>query len=236
MEILKYIFFEKHIYAHKIKPYLQGSQYELTSNQIQSFEQDSSMLDVPLSEVPFTIFDLETTGLLPEVGHEIISIGAVKITGTDAEVGEGFHQQVRPIRPVTKLTLELTGLDEQDLNQSPPFIEGLSNFLTFSENSIWVAHPARFDLNFLQVMLKRWKLPSLAPLSLDTHAVAKALYPEENHQLDALIQRFGIQQLVRHFALNDAIMTAELLTHLIAELQNRGIHTIRDIYTHLYEK
>nr|WP_255437676.1 3'-5' exonuclease [Thalassobacillus sp. CUG 92003] len=172
------------------------------------------MLKANLKDIDFTIFDLETTGFLPEIGHEIISIGAIRINAFDEE--ETFYHVVRPIRPVNKHILDLTGLDTNQLKEAASFITVFLQFLEFSRNSVLVAHPAKFDMRFVKAMLKRWKLPVYDPPYIDSQAMAKWLLPTMNCQLDELIKHFHIQQLDRHHALNDALMTAELFQHLIS--------------------
>ncbi|MBC7197513.1 MAG: 3'-5' exonuclease, partial [Deferribacterales bacterium] len=47
---------------------------------IKHFSEESILLlDKPLNEVEYVVFDLETTGIFPERGDRIIEIGAVKI-------------------------------------------------------------------------------------------------------------------------------------------------------------
>ncbi|MGP4074350.1 3'-5' exonuclease [Halobacillus sp. K22] len=229
LQILKYILFEKPIYYYKIKPYLKWKSYENLHHQLQTNEPDFSITRKNLNEADYTIFDLETTGFLPEIGHEIISIGAVRISGLDSCYRKKLHQVIRPIRPVNKQTLRLTGLNKERLKNSSPFIEGFQNFLDFSEGSILVAHPAKFDMRFLQAMLKRWKLPAYHPPVLDSHLMAQWLFPDIKHQLDPLLKHLGIEKRERHHALNDAIMTSELFTHLMRLTMNEGINTAEEL-------
>ncbi|MGI8316205.1 3'-5' exonuclease [Halobacillus mangrovi] len=189
----------------------------------------------PLKDLDYTIFDLETTGFLPEIGHEIISIGAIRLQGLDACHRKTFHQVIRPIRPVNNQTLSLTGLTRDRLRNASPFIEGFQNFMEFSEGSVLVAHPAKFDMRFLQTMLKRWKLPSYHPPVIDSQLLAQWLLPSVKHQLDPLLKQFGIEKRARHHALNDAIMTAELFSELLSITLEKEISTLDEL-THILEK
>ncbi|MCA1009624.1 PolC-type DNA polymerase III [Halobacillus halophilus] len=236
LQIIKYILFEKPIYYYKIKPYLKWKSYEHLQHKLQTYEPDFEIAKKNLNEVDYTIFDLETTGFLPEIGHEIISIGAVRIHGLDSCYRKKLHQVIRPIRPVNKQTLRLTGLTKERLKNSSPFIEGFQNFLDFSEGSILVAHPAKFDMRFLQAMLKRWKLPAYHPKVLDSHLMAKWLFPDIKHQLDPLLKHLGIEKRERHHALNDAIMTSELFCHLMRLTIAEGINTAEELQNQLQKK
>lgn len=233
LQILKYVLIEKPIYNYKRKPYFQWASYHRLKEALNEYEPNQELFDMPLEETPFTIFDLETTGLIPEVGHEIISIGAIQIRGFQHCRRERFHQFVRPLRPVHKHTRDLTGMTKRDISNASPFIEGFQHFLDFSKNSILVAHPADFDMRFLQTMIKRWKLPAYDPITLDSQVLAKWLYPNQRHQLDALIRYFDIEDLERHHALNDAIMTAELFEHLLRSVSEKNILTYRELIHHL---
>lgn len=229
LQILKYIFFEKPIYHYKIKPYLKWSHYQRLEEQLNQYKRDPRMIYQPLEDLEYTIFDLETTGFIPEIGHEIISIGAVRIQGFSSCSRKTFHQVIRPIRPVNNQTLRLTGLTRERLNNASPFIDGFQNFLDYSEGSVLVAHPAKFDMRFLQAMLKRWKLPDYYPPVIDSHLLAQWLLPADKHQLDPLLKYFGIEKRDRHHALNDAIMTAELFRQLLYMTLNRHIETFGEL-------
>ncbi|ARI77113.1 3'-5' exonuclease [Halobacillus mangrovi] len=233
LQILKYIFFEKPIYYFKIKPYLKWNTYRQLEEKLETFNKDFGSNS--LRDLDYTIFDLETTGFLPEIGHEIISIGAIRLQGLDACHRKTFHQVIRPIRPVNNQTLRLTGLSRDRLRNASPFIEGFQNFMEFSEGSVLVAHPAKFDMRFLQTMLKRWKLPSYHPPVIDSQLMAQWLLPSVKHQLDPLLKHFGIEKRARHHALNDAIMTAELFSELLSITLEKEISTLEEL-THVLEK
>ncbi|GGC91198.1 hypothetical protein GCM10007216_22430 [Thalassobacillus devorans] len=215
LQILKYLFFEKPIYSYKIRPYRRQNAYHKLYRELENYQSPGELLHQPLDKATYTIFDLETTGFLPEIGHEIISIGAIQIEGLQSCHIKKFHQIIRPIRPVRRHTLDLTGLTRTQLKNGASFIEGFDRFLSFSNNSILVAHPAKFDMRFLRAMLKRWQLPDFNPPVIDSQLVAQWLLPEIRHQLDPLLRYFDIEQMERHHALNDAIMTAELFEQLL---------------------
>ncbi|WP_053219269.1 3'-5' exonuclease [Virgibacillus senegalensis] len=229
LQILKYYLFEKPMFQSKIKPYFQWHSYQSLSENLQQTERDTSLETTNLSEATFTVFDLETTGLIPEIGHEVISIGAIQITGNKYCRREKFHQIIKPIRPVSKRIKKLTGIDKHDLVNASPFIDGFSNFLNYCSGTILVAHPAKFDIRFLQTMIKRWKLPEYRPYVIDSQLMAKWLLPKVNPQLDPLIRYLGIEKLERHHALNDAIMTAELFEFLLDEAQKKGVTTWQEL-------
>ncbi len=54
-----------------------------------------SINEVPITGSRFTIIDTELTGL-NQRKDSIVSIGAIKITGTKIELGGTFHKLVRP--------------------------------------------------------------------------------------------------------------------------------------------
>ncbi|MCA0982809.1 3'-5' exonuclease [Halobacillus yeomjeoni] len=213
----------------KIRPYFQWNTYKQLEEKLNSHEPDPNIGQEHLKNLDFTIFDLETTGFLPEIGHEVISIGAVRLEGQDACHRKTFHQIVRPVRRVNNHTLKLTGLTRDQLNNASPFIEAFSNFMEFSEGSVLVAHPAKFDMRFLQTMLKRWKLPDYNPPVIDSQKMAQWLLPNVRHQLDPLLRHLGIEKRDRHHALNDAIMTAELYRFLLSKSLEEEVQTLEEL-------
>ncbi|SDL63059.1 3'-5' exonuclease [Sediminibacillus halophilus] len=229
LQIIKYYLFEKPMFQQKIKPYFNWKSYQSLEESLEKVEKDPAIETTDFSKTTFTIFDLETTGLIPEIGHEIISIGAIQLTGNKFCRTEKFHQIIKPVRPVSRRIKNLTGIDKHELVNASPFIDAFSNFLQYSSGTILVAHPAKFDIRFLQSMIKRWKLPAYRPYVLDSQLMAKWLLPQVNHQLDPLIRHLGIERLERHHALNDAIMTAELFEYLLKEARKQGISTYQEL-------
>ncbi|MCP3025741.1 PolC-type DNA polymerase III [Halobacillus sp. A5] len=235
LQIIKYIFFEKPIYYYKIRPYLNSDRHKQLFVRLQEYK-NPEVAGKSLLEIDYTIFDLETTGFIPEIGHEIISIGAVRMNGLDTIHNKTFYKLVKPIRPVSKQTFKLTGLTKEHLEQSDSFLDSLQEFLAFSEGSVLVAHPAMFDMRFVQTMLKRWKLPKMSTPVIDSQKLAKFLYPGQKPQLDPLLKKFNIKSRKRHHALNDAIMTAELFGCLLKELTSKEDHTFHELKHLLYEQ
>lgn len=236
LEILKYVLVERHLVRFKMRPLFQTEAYHSLYDQLETHYTNEHLLLEPLTEAPYTIFDLETTGLLPELGHEIISIGAIRIQGTHEIQYERFHMYVKPLRSVSKRTRQLTGITQDDLEESDSILEALSEFLKFSKGSILVAYPAAFDMKFIRTMLKRWKLPDRLPPSIDAQTIVKKLYPNRKQQLDNMISYFGITKLPRHHALNDATMTAELFQRLLQEVDRLDIHTVEDLLSFTEKK
>lgn len=227
LRILKYVFYDQF--------QLQKQQEKLTDLQV--LEKITNMLaqfsypivkEQKLLETTFTVFDLETTGFFPRLGDEVISIGAIKLNVSEMKFQEHFYEVVQPLGEVPEHILTLTGLDVKQINNGITFPEAFLKFLTFSKGSILVAHPASFDVHFLQVVAKRWGIKKFQPAFIDSYYIANFLEPKKNNRLDHLITQFGIDPVQRHHALNDAQMTATIFTYLLEELYNRGITTMED--------
>ena len=87
------------------------------------------LYEKPLVELEIAVFDLETTGLYPS--HDrIIQIAFVPIARASIE-GAGRQWQVNPgeeFFPLDPVVVELTGLDPEELRDSPPIDEVLPEF------------------------------------------------------------------------------------------------------------
>jgi len=105
------------------------------------------------------------------------------------------------------------GLDRQMF--TPEGIEGEPSFIDLARGAQWVIHNAPFDLAFLDRELKLAGLPCCADLHagvVDTLALARELYPGKRNSLDALCERFSIDNTGRtlHGALLDTQLLAEV--------------------------
>lgn len=103
-----------------------------------------------LSVLPqqFVVFDLETTGLKPEL-HEIIEIGAIRVN-RDSNNHDTFQALIRPHRKITKKITEITGITQDMVEKDGESIEmALPQFLEFIGELPLVSFNAEFDMAFL---------------------------------------------------------------------------------------
>ena len=63
-----------------------------------------------LTELTYTVFDMETTGLNPSEGDEILSIGAIRIVNCRLLREERFEQLVDPLRPIPWESVQIHGI------------------------------------------------------------------------------------------------------------------------------
>jgi len=193
----------------------------------QTTDQSSALEDRLLSELSYTVFDTETTGLNPSEGDQIIQIGATRCVNGRLLRMESFEQLVDPQRLIPAATVPIHGTSQHMVIRKPVIAEVLPAFYTFAQDTVLVAHNAAFDMKFLQLQEKNTGLVFSHPV-LDTLLLSAVVHPnQESHRLEAIAERFNITVLGRHTALGDAIVTAEVWLRLIPLLQAMGIHTLR---------
>ena len=190
-------------------------------------DQSSALEDRQLTELSFTVFDTETTGLNPSEGDQIIQIGAARIVNGKLLRQESFEQLVNPGRLIPAATVPIHGITQDMVKGKPPITEVLPAFYTFAQDTVLVAHNAAFDMKFLQLQERHTGLVFNHPV-LDTLLLSAVVHPnQESHRLEAIAERFNITVLGRHTALGDAIVTAEVWLRLLPLLQAMGITTLR---------
>ena len=191
-------------------------------------QRDSSIdLDRLLSELSYTVFDTETTGLHPSDGDEIIQIGAVRIVNARLLRQETFDRLVDPRRPVRPESTAIHGLDDARLRGQPGAETVLPEFYGFAADTVLVAHNAAFDMRFLELKEATLALRFSQPV-LDTLLLSAVVHPnQESHRLEAIAERLGVVIEVRHQALDDAMVTGEIFLKLLPLLKEKGIVTLR---------
>ncbi|MCB8745709.1 DNA polymerase III subunit epsilon [Rhodoferax sp. U2-2l] len=193
----------------------------------QTSDQSSALDDRRLSELAYTVFDTETTGLNPSEGDEIIQMGATRCVNGKLLRQESFEQLVNPGRLIPAATIPIHGITQDMVSGKPGITEVLPAFYAFAQDTVLVAHNAAFDMKFLQLQEKATGLKFDHPV-LDTLLLSAVVHPnQESHRLEAIAERFNITVLGRHTALGDALVTAEVWLRLIPLLQAMGIHTLR---------
>jgi DNA polymerase-3 subunit epsilon len=161
------------------------------------------------------VFDTETTGLNPAGGDRIVEVGCVELIN-HIPTGRHFHAYFNPERQMADDAFRVHGLSDDFLRSQPRFIDKASEFLTFIEDSVLIAHNAMFDVTFINAELERCRLPSLANEVIDTVTLARDLNPGARVSLDALCKYYGIDNSRR--TLHGALLDSEILAEVYLEL------------------
>lgn len=177
---------------------------------------------------PLTVFDIETTGLDPRMGHRIIEIAGVRIeNGVISD--QSFSSFVNPERDIPAEARQVHKISDEDVKGASGIEEVLPKFLEFATGSILVAHNASFDYGFLEVSKDMcWGYIDL-PECLCTMRLSQSLYPKDfRHNLDIVAKKFGLESPSnRHRAFDDALLTAKALLKMLDEGHIQSIDELR---------
>lgn len=173
------------------------------------------------------ILDTETTGLDAALGHRILEVAAVELVDRRL-TGNHLHRYINPQRPSDEGALQVHGLTEEFLRDKPKFGEIAPELLDFINGAELVIHNASFDLSFLDNefgLLKLKRVKEYCPSVVDTLALARELHPGKRNNLDALCDRYQIDNSKRtlHGALLDANLLAEVYLAMTRGQDSLGI-------------
>jgi DNA polymerase-3 subunit epsilon len=160
------------------------------------------------------VLDTETTGLDPKQGHRIIELAGIEVVNRRA-TGRMVQFHVDPEREIDAGATEVHGKTWDDLKGKPKFADIAAEFLEFARGAEWIIHNAPFDVAFLDVEFGLAGQPASAATYgrlTDTLALAREMFPGKRNGLDALCERFGIDNA--HRTLHGALLDAELLAEV----------------------
>lgn len=160
------------------------------------------------------ILDTETTGLDPALGHRVIEIAAVEMVNRRF-TERHYHQYINPERDIDAGALEVHGITVEFLADKPKFVDVARDFLEFVAGAELIIHNAPFDVGFLNnelALLQLLPVGQHCPVITDTLKMAKGLHPGKRNSLDALCERYQVDNAARtlHGALLDARLLAEV--------------------------
>lgn len=160
------------------------------------------------------VLDTETTGLNARMGDRIIEVGCVELLGRNV-TERHFHHYVNPGRDIEEGALKVHGITKEFLLDKPKFAEIARAFLDYVQGADLVIHNAPFDVEFLDMELELaglGKLSSHVATVIDSLPMARELHPGKKNSLDALCERYMINNAHRtlHGALLDARLLAEV--------------------------
>ncbi|MDP3616696.1 MAG: exonuclease domain-containing protein, partial [Rhodoferax sp.] len=179
-----------------------------------------------LTQLSYTVFDTETTGLEPSQGDEIIQIGAARIVNGRLLRNETMDQLIDPRRRLKPESITIHGITQDMLKGQPTIGQVLPTFHKFCEDTVLVAHNAAFDMRFLQLKEAATGVVFSHPV-LDTLLLSAVIHPnQESHRLEAIAERLGVNVIGRHTALGDALVTGEIFLKMIPLLAEQNIRTL----------
>lgn len=160
------------------------------------------------------VLDTETTGLEPKLGHRVIEVAGVELVNRRL-TGRHFHRYLNPGRDSEEGALQVHGLTTEFLSDKPKFAEIADEFLDYVSGAELVIHNAPFDIGFLDselALVRKKGIKTYCPEVTDTLRMAKDLHPGKRNGLDALCDRYQIDNSAR--TLHGALLDAELLAEV----------------------
>jgi len=177
------------------------------------------------------ILDTETTGLDPAQGHRIIEIAGVELVNRRL-TGNHFHRYINPERDSEEAALQVHGLTTEFLKDKPKFKEIAAELIEYISGAELVIHNAPFDVAFLNAELSRLKIKPVTEHCagvLDTLRLAKDTHPGKRNSLDALCDRYQIDNSAR--TLHGALLDAQLLAEVYLSMTRGQESLVMDVET-----
>lgn len=146
-----------------------------------------------LKKERYVIFDLETTSLNPRFG-EIIEFGAIIVE--DNLVIDKIQFFVKPSKPISKFTTELTGISQKMLDEQYKFDnqkDAIEEILNIFQDYTLVAHNASFDIGYINEKMFQFNLGQLKNQIVDTLIIARHLFPFSNsYRLEVVSKKLNV--------------------------------------------
>ncbi|MEQ4693569.1 DNA polymerase III subunit epsilon [Providencia manganoxydans] len=163
------------------------------------------------------VLDTETTGMnklgVHYEGHCIIEIGAVEVINRRL-TGRNFHVYIKPDRLVDPEAFEVHGISDEFLQDKPVFADIADEFLEFIRGAELIIHNAPFDIGFMDYEFRKLNkgIPPTTEFCqiTDSLVMARQLFPGKRNNLDALCDRYLIDNTKR--TLHGALLDAEILS------------------------
>jgi DNA polymerase-3 subunit epsilon len=192
-----------------------------------------------IMEASYVTLDTELTGL-DDKKDSIVSIGAVRMTGTSIGLGDTFYRVVSPRTEMSAVSVMIHEITPSEVESKPCIDTCFDEFLEFCGDAVLVGHFITIDLSFLNRDMKRIRGVEIPNPPLDTFSIYEWLRkrnksrdcfatPLSGYKLHDIVKCFDIAVNGAHNALMDAFTTAQLLQRFLPLLAEAGVHDIGDL-------
>ena len=165
----------------------------------------------------YVVVDLETTGLDPYNGCEIIEIGITEIK--DNKIVRNYSRLIKPQGVIPSLITEITGITNEMVEHEEGIETVLPRFRKFLSDRIMIAHNAKFDLKFLNYYLRKYNLEPIENHLCTMEMLKKCKsYKGKNKKLETACNYYNITNENAHRADSDTKATAELFLKIKDEV------------------
>ena len=166
----------------------------------------------------YVVVDLETTGLDPYSGCEIIEIGITEIK--DNQIVRNYSRLVKPDRMIPSLITEITGITNEMVENEEGIETVLPRFRKFLSDRVMIAHNAKFDLKFLNYYLQKYDLEPIENHLCTMEMLKKCKsYKGKNKKLETACNYYNILNEHAHRANSDTLATAKLFLTIKDEVE-----------------
>lgn len=165
----------------------------------------------------YIVVDLETTGLDPYKGCEIIEIGITEIK--ENKIVKNYSRLIKPKSHIPYFITEITNISD-DMVENEEYLETvLPRFRKYIGDRTIIAHNAKFDLKFLNFYLKENNLPIIENYICTLELLKQSkTYKGKNKKLETACEYYNIENKNAHRADSDTLATANLFLILKDEL------------------
>ncbi len=182
------------------------------------FYSQSDEPDLSILPETFVVFDLETTGLKPDI-DEIIQIGAIRVN-RDSKEHDTFQALIRPSKSIPDKIVKITGITQKMVDDDGGSLaEELPQFLDFIGDLRLVSYNAEFDMAFLDNSIECVE-PGRAisnPVSCALKMARRAWPGRDSYRLADLASDGGMAAQT-HRALDDCKQTMMIYSAAAVEL------------------
>ncbi len=175
-------------------------------------------------EFEYCVVDIEVNNSKPNIG-QVIEIGAIKIKNN--RIVDSFEFLIYADE-VPKYVEKVTGINQNMLKNEATQKEILRKFRLFLSESIFVAHAADFDYNFLAHQFEKENLGELLNRFLCTLTLSQKTLQAQRYGLKYLMEELKLPQETHHRALGDAKTTARIFMMCLENLPD-NIITAEDL-------